>query len=44
MDCTFCELIRADAARWVARGSVAGAFAPPDPLAPGHTLVMPTSH
>ncbi|WP_324610715.1 HIT family protein [Streptomyces luridiscabiei] len=44
MDCTFCHLIRDDAARWVARGPVAGAFAPQNPLAPGHTLVIPTAH
>ncbi|MFD3700074.1 HIT family protein [Streptomyces sp. NPDC058646] len=44
MDCTFCHLIRDDAARWVVRGPEASAFAPLDPLAPGHTLVVPTSH
>ncbi|MER5757474.1 HIT family protein [Streptomyces sp. NPDC002088] len=44
MDCTFCHLIRDDAARWVTRGPVASAFAPLNPLAPGHTLVIPTSH
>lgn len=44
MDCTFCALVRDDAARWVFRGPVASAFAPLDPLAPGHTLVIPTSH
>ncbi|MFJ3175282.1 HIT family protein [Streptomyces roseus] len=44
MDCTFCRLIRDDAARWVKRGPVVSAFAPLDPLAPRHTLVVPTSH
>ncbi|MGB8946477.1 MAG: HIT domain-containing protein [Streptomyces sp.] len=44
MDCAFCDLVRDDAARWVARGPVASAFAPLDPLAPGHTLVIPTFH
>ncbi|NYV73282.1 HIT family protein [Streptomyces sp. UH6] len=44
MDCVFCRLIRDDTARWVVRGPVASAFAPLDPLAPGHTLVVPTSH
>ncbi|MFI8199617.1 HIT family protein [Streptomyces sp. NPDC085942] len=44
MDCTFCHLIRDDDARWVARGPVASAFAPLNPLAPGHTLVVPTAH
>ncbi|MGW1014063.1 HIT family protein [Streptomyces termitum] len=44
MDCTFCRLIRDDAARWVVRGPVASAFAPLDPLAPGHALVVPTAH
>ena len=44
MDCTFCRLIREDTARWVARETVACAFAPLDPLAPGHTLVVPTQH
>ncbi|MFD7700859.1 HIT family protein [Streptomyces caelestis] len=44
MDCTFCRLIREDAARWVAHGPVACAFSPLDPLAPGHTLVVPTRH
>jgi histidine triad (HIT) family protein len=43
-DCTFCRLIHEDTARWVARGPVACAFAPLDPLAPGHTLVVPTAH
>ncbi len=44
MECTFCRLIRNNDARWVTRGPVACAFAPLDPLAPGHTLVIPTSH
>lgn len=44
MDCTFCRLIRDDAARRVARGPLASAFAPLNPLAPGHTLVIPTAH
>ncbi|MFB6507146.1 MULTISPECIES: HIT family protein [unclassified Streptomyces] len=44
MDCVFCQLIREDTARWVARGAEVCAFAPPDPLAPGHTLVVPTRH
>ncbi|CAM5487772.1 HIT family protein [Streptomyces aurantiogriseus] len=43
-DCTFCHLIREDRARWVTRTPVACAFAPLDPLAPGHTLVVPTTH
>ncbi|MFF9340317.1 MULTISPECIES: HIT family protein [unclassified Streptomyces] len=44
MDCTFCRLVRDGAGRWVTRGPVVSAFAPLDPLAPGHTLVIPTSH
>ncbi|MEV5316022.1 HIT domain-containing protein [Streptomyces sp. NPDC052610] len=40
----FCRLIRDDAASWVARGSDACAFTPLDPLAPGHTLVVPALH
>ncbi|MET9607316.1 HIT domain-containing protein [Streptomyces sp. NPDC006512] len=44
MDCIFCELIHEDTASWVARGPVACAFTPLDPLAPGHTLVVPTVH
>ncbi|WP_442805598.1 HIT family protein [Streptomyces sp. NBC_00385] len=44
MDCAFCHLTRDDAARWVARGPVASAFAPLNPLVPGHTLVIPTAH
>jgi histidine triad (HIT) family protein len=44
MDCVFCRLIRKDAAVWVAHGPSACAFAPIDPIAPGHTLVVPTAH
>jgi histidine triad (HIT) family protein len=44
MECVFCELIRTGDARWVARGQVACAFAPLNPLAPGHTLVAPIRH
>ncbi|OPC77839.1 hypothetical protein B4N89_36845 [Embleya scabrispora] len=44
MDCIFCGLIREDTGSWVARGPVACAFSPLDPLAPGHTLVVPTLH
>ncbi|MET9934660.1 MULTISPECIES: HIT family protein [unclassified Streptomyces] len=44
MPCVFCRLIREDRAHWVARGPRACAFAPFDPLSPGHTLVVPTSH
>ncbi|MER5562496.1 hypothetical protein CG740_37340 [Streptomyces sp. CB01201] len=44
MDCTFGGLIREGTASWVHRGPVACAFAPLNPLAPGHTLVVPTSH
>ncbi|MYV94956.1 HIT domain-containing protein [Streptomyces sp. SID1034] len=44
MDCVFCALIHAGSARWVSRGPVASAFAPLTPIAPGHTLVVPTSH
>ncbi|MFG2440541.1 HIT family protein [Streptomyces sp. NPDC048508] len=44
MDCIFCELIREGTANWVDRGPVACAFAPLNPLAPGHTLVVPTLH
>ncbi|MFF4321410.1 HIT family protein [Streptomyces sp. NPDC001568] len=44
MHCIFCELIREDTASWVARGPVACAFTPLNPLAPGHTLVVPTLH
>ncbi|MEU6227483.1 HIT domain-containing protein [Streptomyces sp. NPDC047042] len=44
MSCTFCRLIHEDTARWVFRGQLASAFAPLNALAPGHTLVIPTSH
>ncbi|MET9364592.1 HIT domain-containing protein [Streptomyces sp. NPDC006632] len=44
MDCIFCGLIREGTASWVDRGPVACAFAPLNPLAPGHTLVVPTLH
>lgn len=44
MDCTFCGLIREGITGWVARGPVACAFTPLNPLAPGHTLVVPTLH
>lgn len=44
MDCVFCTLIRENSARWVAREETATAFAPLSPLAPGHTLVVPTGH
>ncbi|MEU8132165.1 HIT family protein [Streptodolium elevatio] len=44
MECIFCSLIRDGAATWVSRGPTASAFAPLDPLAPGHTLVVPTRH
>ncbi|MCX5587336.1 HIT family protein [Streptomyces erythrochromogenes] len=44
MDCIFCGLIREGTASWVARGPVACAFTPLNPLAPGHTLVVPTLH
>ncbi|MFI1949211.1 HIT family protein [Streptomyces virginiae] len=44
MDCIFCGLIREGTAGWVARGPVACAFTPLNPLAPGHTLVVPTLH
>ncbi|MET9918749.1 HIT domain-containing protein [Streptomyces sp. NPDC006435] len=44
MDCVFCRLISEGTARWVAREPEACAFAPLDPLAPGHTLVVPTRH
>ncbi|MFE2523182.1 HIT family protein [Streptomyces sp. NPDC059382] len=44
MDCVFCTLIRENSAGWVARGPVACAFTPLNPLAPGHTLVVPTFH
>ncbi|RSS83646.1 HIT family protein [Streptomyces sp. WAC06614] len=44
MDCIFCGLIREGTADWVERGPVACAFTPLNPLAPGHTLVVPTLH
>lgn len=44
MDCVFCRLIREDAAVWISREPSACAFAPLDPIAPGHTLVVPTAH
>ncbi|CAM5676105.1 hypothetical protein SAVIM338S_07181 [Streptomyces avidinii] len=44
MDCVFCHLIREGTARWVAREAASCAFTPLDPLAPGHTLVVPTRH
>lgn len=44
VDCVFCRLIREDTARWVAREGGACAFTPLNPLAPGHTLVVPTAH
>ncbi|MGW2964538.1 HIT family protein [Streptomyces sp. NPDC001220] len=44
MSCPFCRLIRDDGAQWVARGPSACAFTPLGPLAPGHTLVVPTAH
>lgn len=44
MSCVFCSLIAAGSAHWVSRGPVASAFAPLDPIAPGHTLVVPTAH
>ncbi|MDX2591426.1 HIT domain-containing protein [Streptomyces sp. WI03-4A] len=44
MDCVFCQLIREGTARWVAREAESCSFTPLNPLAPGHTLVVPTSH
>ncbi|MER7721449.1 HIT domain-containing protein [Streptomyces flaveolus] len=44
VDCTFCRLIQEDSARWVAHTPRTCAFSPLDPLAPGHTLVVPTQH
>ncbi|MFG3026185.1 HIT family protein [Streptomyces sp. NPDC048254] len=44
MSCPFCRLIRDDSAQWVTRGPSACAFTPLGPLAPGHTLVVPTAH
>ncbi len=44
--CVFCDLIRDDAAIWVAVEDEAVAFKPlpEDTLAPGHTLVIPRAH
>ena len=44
MDCVFCRLIHDDTAMWIARGPSTCAFAPLTPIAPGHTLVVPTAH
>ncbi|MBO1332653.1 HIT family protein [Streptomyces sp. VRA16 Mangrove soil] len=44
MDCVFCHLISEGTAQWVARGTTACAIAPLNPLAPGHTLVVPVDH
>jgi histidine triad (HIT) family protein len=44
MDCVFCRLIRDDTATWIARRPSTCAFAPLTPIAPGHTLVVPTAH
>lgn len=44
MDCVFCRLIREDTTTWIARGPSTRALAPLAPLAPGHTLVIPTAH
>ncbi|TDB72704.1 HIT domain-containing protein [Actinomadura sp. KC216] len=44
MECIFCGLIKSGTARWITRGSSVAAFAPLSPLAPGHTLVIPTDH
>ncbi|MFE5792243.1 HIT family protein [Streptomyces sp. NPDC056503] len=44
MDCTFCRLIHEDTAHWVVREAEVCAFTPLNPLAPGHTLVVPTRH
>ncbi|MFE2583183.1 HIT family protein [Streptomyces sp. NPDC059378] len=44
MDCVFCRLIREDTAHWIARKTETCAFTPLNPLAPGHTLVVPTRH
>ena len=46
MPCVFCDLIRDDAADWVAVENEAMAFEPlpEDALAPGHTLVIPRAH
>ncbi|WP_207923858.1 HIT family protein [Actinomadura bangladeshensis] len=37
-------MLKSDTARWVTRKSSVAAFAPLCPLAPGHTLVIPTVH
>jgi len=44
--CVFCDLIRDNAANWVADEEHALAFQPlpEDTLAPGHTLVIPRGH
>ncbi|MFF9814467.1 HIT family protein [Streptomyces sp. NPDC014006] len=44
MDCVFCRLIADGTAHWMAREEEACAFTPLNPLAPGHTLVVPTRH
>ncbi|MFG2250945.1 HIT family protein [Spirillospora sp. NPDC048823] len=44
MDCIFCDRLKSDTACWVTRESSVAAFAPLRPLAPGHTLVIPTDH
>jgi histidine triad (HIT) family protein len=44
MDCVFCRLIHDDTATWIAHGPSTCAFAPLAPIAPGHTLVVPTAH
>lgn len=44
MECTFCGLLRRGDARWVARAPAAVAFAPLDPIAPGHAVVIPIAH
>ncbi|MGY5048470.1 HIT family protein [Streptomyces sp. 900105755] len=44
MSCPFCRLISEDGAQWVVREPSTCAFTPLDPLAPGHTLVVPTAH
>ncbi|MEU6393924.1 HIT domain-containing protein [Streptomyces sp. NPDC046939] len=44
MNCIFCGLIGEGTASWISQGPVACAFAPLNPLAPGHTLVVPTIH
>lgn len=44
MDCVFCQLLGEGNAAWIAREPAACALAPLSPLAPGHALVIPTSH